>query len=269
MTYIMKKYLFYLAAAMLLTSSCQMQQEQENQTAVNEKLLIATLYHQKSAERDALCYQAYNVARMHLDEILRENDNPEKLAIVLDLDETVLDNSPYEAKCVLDNISYPTGWDEWMHAADAAAIPGSIDFLDYAKSKGIEIFYITNRKEKYREATQQNLDKLGIAPKSENHLLLRKEESSKETRRNQVLKDHEIVMLFGDNLADFSSVFNGQHTPEKRAELVKDLKNEFGSRFIAFPNAMYGEWLNALIEYDFSLSPQEQTQLKKTRLESF
>lgn len=265
----MKKHLLLLISLAIYLGSCDVQVENKNEAAVNDKLLIATLYHQKSAERDALCHQAYHVARMHLDEILRKNDNPEKLAIVLDLDETVLDNSLYEAKCVLDNISYPSGWDEWMHAADAAAIPGSIEFLEYASAKGMSIFYITNRREKYRQPTLQNLIKLGVAPKSKNHLLLRKEESSKESRRNQVLKNHEIVMLFGDNLADFSSVFDGQHTPEKRAELVKDLKNEFGSRFIVFPNAMYGEWLNALIEYNFSLGPKEQTELKKTKLESF
>lgn len=267
----MKKYLFSLISLVIFLGSCDIRVENETETAVavNEKLLIATLYHQKSAERDALCYQAYNVARGQLDKILQESDNPEKLAIVLDLDETVLDNSPYEAKCVLDNISYPTGWDEWMHAANAKALPGSTDFLNYAKSKGVAVFYITNRREKYRQPTLQNLNKIGLAPKSENHLLLRKEESSKESRRKEVMNGHEIVMLFGDNLADFSSVFDGQHDPEKRAQVVKDLKAEFGNRFIVFPNAMYGEWLNALIDYDFSLSPQEQTNLIKTRLEGF
>jgi 5'-nucleotidase (lipoprotein e(P4) family) len=246
-----------------------MQPEQENQTTTNEKLLIATLYHQKSAERDALCYQAYNAAQMQLDKILEENKNPEKLAIVLDLDETVLDNSPYEAKCILDHISYPTGWDEWMHAANAKAIPGSIAFLDYAKSKGVEIFYITNRKEKYRQATLQNLNMLGIAPKTEANLLLRGDDSSKESRREKVLADHEIVMLFGDNLADFTKLFDGQHSTAKRAEITDSLQQEFGKRFIVFPNAMYGEWLNALTDYNFKLSPQEQTELLKSRLEGF
>ncbi len=269
MTSIMKKYLFYLAVAMLLTSSCQVQPQQENQTAVNEKLLIATLYHQKSAERDALCYQAYNAARIQLDKILEENKDPEKLAIVLDLDETVLDNSPYEAKCVLDNISYPTGWDEWMHAASARAIPGAVAFLDYAKSKGIEIFYITNRKEIYRQATLQNLNKLGIPPKTESHLLLRTDDSSKESRRKKVLADHEIVMLFGDNLADFTQLYDGKHTPAKRAEITESLQNEFGKQFIVFPNAMYGDWLNALIDFNFELSQQEQTELKKSKLQGF
>lgn len=265
----MKMHFLILIFLALSLGSCDVQTENKTETAVNDKLLIATLYHQKSAERDALCYQAYNVARMHLDEILLENKNPETLAIVLDLDETVLDNSPYEAKCVLDNISYPTGWDEWMHAANARAIPGAIEFLKYTKSKGVEIFYITNRREKYRQPTLQNLEKLGIAPTTENHLLLRQEESSKDLRRKQVLKNHEIVMLFGDNLADFTSVFDEHQTTEKRAQMVKDLNAEFGKRFIVFPNAMYGEWLNALIDYDFSRSEQEQTEMIKTRLEGF
>ena len=266
----MKRYLIILMAAGMMLSSCNISLEENERVHPNsDKLLIATLYHQKSAERDALCLQAYNTARDRLEEILREADDPSALAIVLDLDETVLDNSPYEAKCVLDNISYPTGWDEWMYAADADAIPGAVEFLTRAKTTGVQIFYITNRREKYRQPTLKNLQNLGIAPATNDHLMLRTETSGKEARRQKVLENYEIVMLFGDNLADFSQAFDGEKTSADRAGLVKEMKNEFGGRYIVFPNAMYGEWLNAVIDYNFSLSAEEKTKLEKQALKGF
>jgi len=204
-----------------------------------------------------------------LDNILKQNPDPSKLAIVLDLDETVLDNSPYEAKSILDNFSYPIGWDEWMHDASATALPGAIEFLKYTKSQGVNIFYITNRKEKYREATLLNLQKLDIAPAAEANLLLRSDESGKEPRRQTVIENFEIIMLFGDNLADFSEAFDGEKTTSERAALVDSLKNEFGKRFIVFPNTMYGNWLNAVIDYDFKLSPEEKIKKEKEGLVGF
>lgn len=265
----MKRYLIILMAAGLLSSSCDKKATTENNTSNNDKLLIATLYHQKSAERDALCLQAYNIARLTLEEMLEKTEDPSRLAIVLDLDETVFDNSAYEAKCILENISYPTGWDEWMHAAEAGPIPGAVEFLTYAKSTGVQIFYITNRREKYRQFTLANLHSLGIGSASNDHLLLRTETSSKEPRRKKVLEIYEIVMLFGDNLADFSQAFDGEKTSQERAQLVREMKDEFGNRYIVFPNAMYGEWLNAIIDYDFSLLADEKTELEKQALKGF
>ena len=258
-----------LMAGLLITTACEQKLVSDKTQVNNDKLLIATLYHQKSAERDALCLQAYNVAKRNLDIILKQNPDPSKLAIVLDLDETVLDNSPYEAKSILDNLSYPVGWDEWMHDASATALPGAVEFLKYTKSVGVNIFYITNRKEKYREATLANLQKLDIAPAAEANLLLRTDESSKEPRRQTVLENYEIIMLFGDNLADFSKVFDGEKTTAERATLVEDLKNDFGKRFIVFPNTMYGDWLNAVIDYDFKLSPEGKIKKEKEGLVGF
>lgn len=265
----MKRYVFFAFAALLMVTSCKNDLPPDEALSSQDKLLIATLYQQKSAERDAICLQAYNIARMQLDEILARPDSIKNPAIVLDLDETVLDNSQYEAKCIIDDITYPKGWDEWMHAAAAKAIPGAVDFLKYAADRGVDIFYITNRKEKYRQATLQNLQDLDIEPKDEAHLLLRTDTSSKEARRQEVLKNHRIIMLFGDNLADFSDAFDGKKTPEQRAKLVQDLQETFGNRFIVFPNAMYGEWLNAIIDYRFELTPAEKTKLEKQALTDF
>jgi len=258
-----------IIAIAAVTISCQPSLPPVDTCDNQDNLLLATLYHQRAAEMAALSYQAYNIARFHLDRILETANDVSRLAIVLDLDETVLDNSAYEARCILENVSYPDSWDEWMYAADALALPGSVHFLKYAETKGISIFYITNRREKYRDATIENLKKLELPLASDNHLLLRTDENSKRARRNEVMNDHEIVMLFGDNLADFSDVFDGDNTPEHRTALVDSLRFAFGERYIVFPNAMYGDWLNALMDYDFSLSNSEKIERMKDQLISF
>jgi 5'-nucleotidase (lipoprotein e(P4) family) len=231
-------------------------------------LLAATLYHQKAAEMQALCYQAYNIAKLRVDEKLTETEEVSNLAIVLDIDETVLDNSPYEAKSILENISYPEGWDEWMNLANANALPGAVEFLKYADMHGFQIFYVTNRKEKYREQTMKNLIDKGFPQAIDDHLLLRTDESSKEKRRNIVSENHEVFMLLGDNLADFDMVFDKKSLAE-RFFGVEKLHREFGKKFIILPNAMYGDWMGAITNYDNSLDHQQKTEIYKQSLEGF
>jgi len=255
--------LFLLLICML--PSCR---EQQTTPVSNEDLLVATLYHQKAAEMEALCLQAYNVATYRLDELIKENPDPSKLAIVLDLDETVLDNSPYEAKCILENISYPAGWDEWMKMADASVLPGAADFLNFANKRGVEIFYVTNRKEKYRQFTMSNLLIKELPFKSNDNLLMRTDQSSKEGRRQLISKKYNIALLIGDNLADFDPVFD-KASPVNRSHYVDSLRNEFGKKFIILPNAMYGDWLQAIFNGDNSLTPVEKEKMLHEALKGF
>jgi 5'-nucleotidase (lipoprotein e(P4) family) len=98
---------------------------------------------------------------------------------------------------------------------------------------------------------------------------LRGEESSKETRRRKVLENYQIVMLFGDNLADFAAAFDGTQSSRRRAEVTDSLQDAFGSRFIVFPNVMYGDWLNAITDYDNSLTHQQKLEKYKSALQGF
>ena len=266
----MKKLYFSLSiiSAYFLMTGCNCPNEINNKDSVNEHLLAATLYHQRAAEMKALYYQAYNIARCRLDEKLKETENPASLAIVLDIDETVLDNSPYEAKTILENISYPEGWDEWMDLANADALPGAVDFLSYADKKGVGIFYITNRKEKYRGQTMQNLLEKGFPQAINGHLLLRTEGSGKGKRRNLVSENHEIFLLLGDNLSDFDMIFDKKSSGEREAA-VKKLRDEFGKKFIILPNAMYGDWLSAIYNHDHSLDNQQKSEKYKQNLKGF
>jgi len=256
----------------ILVNGCNQQYEsyeaKHEKTSLNEYLLAATLYHQKAAEVQALSHQAYNIAKLRLDEQLRKTEDVSHLAIVLDIDETVLDNSPYEAKSILDNISYPEGWDEWMNLANADAMPGAVEFLKYADETGFQIFYITNRKEKYREQTMKNLKDQGFPQTVNDHLLLRTDESSKEKRRNIVSKDHEIFLLLGDNLADFDMAFDKKSSKE-RFFGVEKLHREFGKKFIILPNAMYGDWMSAITNYNHDLNNQQKIETYKQNLKGF
>jgi len=234
--------------------------EPEPTIGSNDHLTMAVLYQQKSAEYRALCFQAFNFAKYKLDQSSKAMGIMKAQAIIVDIDETVLDNSPYEAKSILDAINYPTYWDEWVMKADAKPVPGALEFLQYASSQGAKVFYISNRKEKLREATLSNLISLGFPNADNDHLLLQTDESSKKTRREKVASNHWIVMLIGDNLNDFSEVFEKKSVPE-RFEITDSLKLEFGNRFIVLPNAMYGDWESAIFNYKYPANPDEKTEI--------
>lgn len=234
----------------------------------NEYLLLATLFQQKAAEKRALSYQAFNIAKLSLDNQLRITDLKKPLAVVVDIDETVLDNSPFEAKSILNNSDYPKYWDEWCQLAAAVPLAGSVEFLNYAKSKGVVVYYITNRKIKLLEPTLKNLNKKGFPFADKDHVLMRLDDSNKNSRRNSVAANHNIALLMGDNLGDFMHVFDDKNSID-RFLLTDKYKNEFGEKFIVLPNPMYGSWLNAIFNNNNNLSKEEKIEILKMELESF
>lgn len=235
-----------------------------------EQKTMSILWFQNAGEAKALYYQGYNLGKLRLDEILQKKQyNPAlKPAIVLDIDETVLDNSPYLASFVVNGKGEPFNWSKWFNRAEAKLLPGALDFLRYADSKGIEIFYISNRKEAQKAATIQNLQDVGVPQANADHILLQQEnEKGKETRRSHVAKTHDILLLFGDNLGDFSG-FDGL-TATERVKAVEKRKEEFGKKLIVFPNPMYGDWEEALYDYDHKKSWKEIERLRKSHLQTY
>lgn len=262
----MRKYLSlaFLALA-ILASSCQ---PKVNQTGndKNEKLVFSTLYVQQAAEFKALTIQAYNIGKLRLDEILKADRNStKKLAVVVDIDETVLDNSPFEAKSILEKSSYPKYWKEWCSLAKASSVAGAKEFLSYAAEKGVETFYISNRKVDLFQPTLDNLKKNGFPYADTTHILLRNKTSDKEPRRKSVEKNYEIILLFGDNLGDFTNLFDGKSTSNRHA-LVDQMRSEFGKRFIVLPNPMYGAWDAAMFK---DIKVDNKDSVYKARLKSF
>lgn len=200
-----------------------------------------SLYWQKnSAEYVALSYQAYNIAKLRLDEELNSNLN-KRPAIVIDLDETVLNNLPYN-EMLIDSSEVFTqeSWSKWVNKKIATKVPGSLEFINYAKSKNVKIVYLSNRRVENYEPTKENLITLGY-PFDDDTLMLLRDETSDKTPRRNTLKDYEIIMLLGDNLADFNSVFYKKSNKE-RIQSVDSLSKLFGDKFIVFPNLIYGDW---------------------------
>ena len=232
---------------------------------LNEQSVLGTIWIQRSAEVRALSYQAFNVAKLIFDLDLQKDASGKKRAVIVDIDETVLDNSPYQAAMVGNNFGYPKGWGEWCDAAEAKALPGAIEFLKYVVSKGGDVFYISNRKVKYKEGTVKNLKALGFPQVTDDHLLLREKTSNKEPRREMVQNDHRIVLLMGDNLNDFDNVFRKKSLNDRSAA-VDQVKDQFASKFIVLPNPMYGDWEGGVYKGNWKLSPAEKDKARKAAL---
>jgi len=263
----MRKIFFTLSLFSILLSSCCKspvhKQEKKNST---EHLVMATLWFQRASECRALYYQAFNMAKFSLDHQLSANQSKKPKAVVVDIDETVLDNSPFEANSIRTGETFSAEtWKRWTDMASAAPTPGSLEFLKYAESKGVETFYISNRSTEALDKTIENLQKLGFPFADEKHVLLKTTTSIKTERRNKVLKTHDILLLAGDNLGDFDEFL------ENRAgnfgfSKVDEIKAKFGQRFIMLPNPMYGSWEKEILKSDHKLSPTEKQNLRKKHL---
>jgi 5'-nucleotidase (lipoprotein e(P4) family) len=259
------------------TTAQQATAEQINQTtADNEYQVAAILFMQKAAEYRALSYQAFNLARMQLDTDF-EKKNLKKLtkaerkkarAVVVDVDETVLDNSPHQAFIVINRLPFAQDvWTQWVNQRKAKAIPGAAEFLNYASQKGVKVFYVTNRDEIHRQATIDNLKQTGFPDASDETVLVRSTESGKEARRQKIMEKYRIVLLIGDNLNDLSNVFERKSVADRFAEVDKT-REMFGRKFIVLPNAMYGDWESAIYEYKRA-SEDEKKKIRAAALENF
>ena len=234
---------------------------------VNGKL-FATVFQQRASEYRALCYQAYNIAHLRIDQLPPLQGN-KPYAIMTDIDETVLSNAAYQAHQTLQGIDYDApSWYQWTSRANADTVPGALSFLQYASSKGIKIFYVTNRDEAEREGTLKNLQKFKFPDAIHEHLFLKGAVSTKEIRKQQILKDHQIVLLIGDNLNDLSNSYE-KKLPDDRMKITDSLSQQFGKTLIILPNSVYGDWENALYAYNRNLTPAQKDSILKASLRSY
>lgn len=259
----MKNYLILILIIISTSLFCDQKSDWEN--VHDEAMLRSVLWHQTAAEYSALCYQAYHIASdIIIDKI--EKDYVKKPAIILDIDETVVNNSYYNAREALKGQDYPDDFYSYIEEATGTAIAGAYDFLHLADSLGYEIFYITNRRERGREGTEENLRNLGYPQVCSEKVLMKSKNSSKQPRRDIIAKDYEIVLLIGDNLIDFADFFEC-NSIEERNDRVEEYRDLFGDRFIILPNVMHGAWAKALYDFDKTLTEDEQKQsmLEKVR----
>ena len=200
-----------------------------------------SMYWQKhSAEYHALCIQAYNIAKAKVDATLAiPSEKP--LAIIADIDETVLNNLPYNEMLIDSSLSFTQKtWSHWVNKQVATPIPGALEFFNYVDSQDVEIVYLSNRRVENYAPTKANLISAGFPFYEDTQMLLRDKDGNKESRRNK-LSDYNIVLLLGDNLADFEQGFYKQPN-ENRIAHVDSLRHLFGDKFVVFPNLIYGTW---------------------------
>lgn len=205
----------------------------------------AVLWQSASAEAYRIFLQGYELARIRLAENLRVTDARPK-AVIVDIDETVLDNSPYQVKAIHASRTFDQAdWKEWTDRASARPTPGALAFLRHAEKYGCEVFYITNRDVRERASTLKNLSELGFPFADEAHLLLMDGISDKTERRARVASTHRIVLLVGDQLRDFDEGFKDR-TVNMGKDRVDALSDTLMQYFILLPNPMYGTYRDAV-----------------------
>lgn len=233
--------------------------------------LNAVLWMQRAAEYRAASTQAYRAAAANLDRALRtpgwdalvpeERANAArdlKPAVVMDIDETVLDNSPYQARLVRDGGEYNEAtWDAWVREQKATAVPGVVEFARAAHARGITILYLSNRAVHLREATIANLRAVGMPVANDDVFLglgtvvdgCEQEGSEKNCRRQLAGRQYRVLMQFGDQLGDFVQIV--ANTPEGRDALYARHQAWFGERWWMLPNPSYGSWEPAVFNNDW------------------
>lgn len=246
--------------------------------------LNAVLWFQSAAEYRAIATQTFANAARALDDALRDplwsamprteaagNDAGQPAAVIVDVDETMLDNSPHSARRIdgrYKDCFDQAEWFDWTRSASARPLPGAVAFAQRAEALGVRVFYVSNRdfnrdvpEADELASTRRNLEAAGF-PIYDDSLLLRDRsreprpgwsESDKGARRRHVDADYRILLQIGDNLGDFVSIIDPSDPQRRRtldigrrAELVDEYAAWWGTRWFALPNPMYGSWESAL-----------------------
>lgn len=248
-------------------------------------LLLATLWTQRAVEYRANALTVYALARIRLDEALADRSwtaAPAEQkgdfqilppAVVLDVDETLLDNSKYQVWMMRTNQSFSTkSWNQFCAARISAAIPGAVEFTKYADSKGVKVFYVTNRGAETETDTRENMATLGFPLGGNVDTFLMQGEKpdwtgAKSTRRAVIAKDYRILLNIGDNLGDFDDRYRSSEA--ERVKAFEAAMPYWGKQWLMLPNPTYGSFDTAPYGHDFKKSRDEQRKAKWDVLESW
>ncbi len=259
-----------------LLSACAIA-PQQTAKPITHNNLNSVLWLQTAAEAQANALQTYHAAMLSIDQAIKDpswSAVPEQgasaaslpPAIILDVDETVLNNTQYQAQRVIEGNQFTLdSWDQWMAMQTAPAMPGAVMLLNSMVAKGVTVFYITNRACRpsntsaapcpQKQDTLENLKKVGIKQVTAENLMLKLEKpewtSEKQSRRDVIAKHYRVIMLFGDDLGDFLP--GVKHiTSQQRAALVNQYQSNWGIKWFALANPTYGSWLRVLDNPDLS-----------------
>ena len=233
--------------------------------------LNGVLWAQTSAEYVVTYHSAFNQARRSIIKGLsnkqwnavigaRINEvaakNP---AIIVDIDETILDNSNFQGQLVLNREGFNKDlWHEWVRMHSAKSTPGAVQFLQWVAGKGISIYYITNRSLDSEAYTIKNLIKDHFPNVNANSVLSKgdvDDSSDKTGRRRYVVNKHRVILLLGDDINDF--LWTGGSSPEERKRIALKYKDNWGNKWILLPNTLYGSWESSLYGNNYAISEKE------------
>jgi acid phosphatase len=270
------KPLVILTLVLLFLASCS------SPSVLRHPTTNATLWMQNAAEYRALTTAVYQSATSRLGLAIEDTywtaypDQQKKElidkspAVILDVDETVLNNAPFQARMIKQNSSFDLQqWNQWVMEAKAEAVAGALAFTQKAAQEDVTVYYLTNREAKVEKGTRENLRKLGFPLSDQEDRILSKNErenwtSAKTARRAYVARNHRIIMLFGDDLNDFVSAKGISQT--QRQTLIEKHQDKWGRKWFVLPNPVYGSWESALYDFDNSLSDSKIESAKKKKL---
>ena len=201
-----------------------------------EKLPNDVRWVRQSTEHKTLCEQLFRQATVTILRTVKTEKSTGNLAVVVDLDETVLDNSLYQVERWKAGLSFTQdSWSDWVNRKEAGLIPGAKEFLSAVRKKGVRVVFLSNRMNDNLEPTRENLRLLGVLDSKDLFLLRLDKDDLKEVRRKEVTDGTgrmkkvgplKVLGYVGDQMGDF---------PRVRTK-------EFGKTNFLLPNPMYGKW---------------------------
>lgn len=220
---------------------------------VQNILSAAVAWRETAAERDMLYRQGFNIAKDRIDNVLRGRGQTRRgekpLAVICDVDDTVLSSDTYwvrllaAGKQAFDDAL----WDQWVIENGPTATPGAVEFTRYAAAKGVEVFYVSSRDQ--GPDTQAygvaNLAHVGLAYADDAHCTFQRESSNKEPAQKAIAENYEVIAYLGDNLNDFRRKYYVKSVAQRKLLATEDAE-EFGRKFIVFPNNTDGHWMRAI-----------------------
>lgn len=267
----MKTYKFTITAlsALLLSACAHHNSAQHNEAVLQNQAALGIVWMQQSGEYQALAYQAFNAAKTAFKQA--KATKGKKKAVVVDLDETMIDNSPYAGWQVKNNQPFSgETWTKWVDARQSGAIPGAVEFSNYVNNNGGTVFFVSNRRDDVEKAgTIDDMKRLGFTNVNEKTLFLKKDKSNKSVRFDSITQQgYDIVLYVGDNLNDFGDATYRKSNAERR-HFVMQNQQDFGTKFIVLPNPNYGDWEGGLDTNYFKGDTQHKLNIRNNAIQAW
>ncbi len=229
--------------------------------------LDSTCFHQVAAEYEALCTQLFRFALRQAKDNLANISHGKTACVILDLDETLLDNSASGARLIRDGQPFieSGNWKDWCNERKTQVVPGARTFVDGIVALGVQPIYVTSRLHaEVREATKADLGRHGfpLIPSDDpmhTNLFMKKmgtvvvgnatwslQNKYEQRQFFTSVRNYEVILNVGDNLSDWEESYHHSHAMSDRLASLRANVDRLGQEFVLLPNPMYGSWQIAL-----------------------